>query len=78
MRLEGDWWVAYIALVGDMDGAVEIGRMKVGAIQATPNAGDRFKALCVSILEAMLTETGLTVVDWQERLAPESERAGRA
>ena len=78
MRVEGNWWVAYMATTVNMERAVELGRMHLRALQAVPGGTDRWKALMVDVLGANLAAIGATPLSWDERKAPESERSGRA
>ena len=78
MRVEGDWWVAYAASSENMNDALEMARIRMGAVKSTPDAADRFKSLMMSIMAQMLTDIGATIAEWHEQPAPESERSGQA
>jgi hypothetical protein len=79
MRVEGDWWVAYYAMPNTMDGAIELGRIQMLAVQDKDRRQafmDIMKAFVGDILEEKLGAK----VDWPNppQSAPESERSGRA
>ena len=78
LRVEGDFWVGYCALVGTMDGAFEIGRihMRIVADAARKQA---FMALLQDGMAALIHDVlGGKVGHWDIAAAPEHERAGRA
>lgn len=77
MREEGDWWVAYVATTQNMDGAHEIGRIKIGAAKR-PAIRRAFLDVMVATLETVLGEMGLQPIGWAQGPAPEHERSGRA
>lgn len=78
MRVEGTWWVAYLAERETMVGAIEVARIRLNAAKGSQRVTDGFKALMRDVLESALRDLGATVASWKEEAAPESERAGRA
>lgn len=80
MRVEGDWWVSYYALPDTMDGALELGRVRM-AIVADWQAKELFMALMRDAVSAILkAKTGADPI-WPEphgSPAPEHERAGKS
>jgi hypothetical protein len=78
MRVEGDWWVAYVAKSDDMEGAIELGRISYGLARGHRPIMVGFKDLMIKAMTALLVEQDMTPLAWKERAAPESERSGRA
>ncbi len=77
MRVEGDWWVAYIAPIGTMEGALELGRTRMTIVQDPDRKSafiDVFASFAADVLEAEFGERADMVI----HPAPEHERAGRA
>lgn len=79
MRVEGDWWVAYIAPLTTMEGALELGRvhMRVATIPSQKLVAlEFFKGAMSAAIEAV----GGSDLVWPTgpMPAPEHERAGRA
>lgn len=77
LRAEGDWWVAYAAGTETMDRATEIARIRMSVV-TDDRVKDGFKALMKDALTAILTDIGAPPQSWDERIAPESERSGKA
>lgn len=77
LRVEGDWWVAYFAEPGTMEGAVEMGRVHM-AVVADRARKQAFMALMQSFLADLLSEKTGKTPTFGIRLAPQHERAGRA
>lgn len=79
MRVEGDWWVAYIAKADTMDGAKRLGSILLGIVEQSPACKDAFMALMkVAMGEAIKTVFNQTPTWGEPQAAPEAERAGRA
>lgn len=79
MRVEGNWWVAYMARAGTMDDAKRIGSILMGAVNDNPERKQAFMALMQDVMSDAIKAVTGQVVDWNEpQTAPESERAGRA
>lgn len=79
LRVEGDWWVAYIARLDTMEGALELGRVRmrlVGIASQKAAALDFFKGAMSATLQA----AGGHDLSWPTgpTPAPEHERAGSA
>lgn len=79
MRVEGAWWVAYLAKIGTMDGARELGR--IGMHQAEAPAIKRatlayYQTVVGEIIKGAIGQN----VTWPTppQAAPEHERSGRA
>jgi hypothetical protein len=77
LRIEGEFWVAYVAKLGTMEGAWELGRVLLNAVAGSERQ-DEWKALMVACMGAALIDAGAVIEGWDERTAPESERAGKA
>jgi len=77
-RVEGMWWTVYFAAPDTMDGAVEIARIAMGAVQ-NEERKRAFMELMKDALDEFIEEkTGERPSHWGETRAPESERSGRA
>lgn len=79
MRGEGDWWVAYYAEVGTMDGAHELARVSMGLVREQKRR-DQFIGL-MRELYADLVEGALGIrptFPEPPQPAPEHERSGHA
>lgn len=78
LRVEGNTWMAYIAAVGTMDGAMPIGSITMAAAGTDPGIKQAFMALMTRTMKKLLADQGITAGDFEIRPAPEHERAGRA
>lgn len=79
MRLEGDFWNAYVALLDTMDGAFLIGSIAKGILH-DDKLKDRFMRLMQDAISHGLGAVAGVPVTWPEppHAAPESERSGHA
>lgn len=77
LRVEGEWWVAYLAETATMAGAHEIGRIAFGAARE-PAVKQGFMDLMQLVMTQGLASLGIKVQGVDIRGAPESERSGRA
>jgi hypothetical protein len=77
LRVEGNWWVAYLAETATMAGAHEIGRIAFGAAR-DPAIKRGFMDLMQLVMMQGLESLGIKVESVDVRDAPESERSGRA
>ena len=77
LRVEGSWWVAYVADRDTMKDAREIGRIALAAVRGDA-LRERWKTLMGDVLRFELAEAGLTVARMDEQVAPMSERSGSA
>lgn len=79
-RVEGDFWVAYAAVIDSMKDAVPLGSIRMSIVQDW-QAKEIFMALMRDAMTAVIQDvTGKTVV-WPEpagRPAPEHEKLGQA
>lgn len=79
MRAEGDWWIAYYAKMGTMDGALELGRVRMTIAQVP-----EYKAVTLecykAIVGGMIANIVGADVAWPlpPQDAPEHEKSGRA
>ena len=78
MRVEGDFWNAYAADVGTMDGATLLGSIRMTLVENRPMRDAFMSLMQIGLMELIETRTGTTVTAWDMRAAPETERAGRA
>lgn len=77
LREEGRFWNAYLALPGTMTDAKLVGSIMIGAARKNPAVKEAFQALMQKVLaDAIEDLTGTRPKTWDERPAPESERAG--
>ena len=77
LRVEGDFWNAYIAATDTMDGALLFGSIHMSAA-ADPAVKDMFMTTMSAARVRALTVAGHKPVRMEVRPAPEHERAGRA
>lgn len=79
MRVEGDWWVAYMAQADTMDGAKRLGSILMGIITSSPERKQAFMALMQDAMSGAIKDVFGQTPDWNApQAAPEAERAGRA
>ena len=79
MRVEGDWWVAYMAQKDSMDGATRLGSILMGIVEHNQERKQAFMALMQSAMTDGIKDVFGQTPDWNApQSAPESERAGRA
>ena len=80
MRHEGNFWNAYVAPTGTMDGAILIGSIAFGLVQKDALMKDGFMALMMMGMEATIEKvTGAKTDAWHDPVpAPPHERAGHA
>lgn len=78
-RTEGEWWKAYYALPDTMEGALELGQVKLAAVQ-DPELKNAFIAFMRDVVTVIFRgATGITIPKWNEpEPAPEHERGGSA
>lgn len=78
LRVEGSWWVAYLAPPQTMEGALELGRIRM-SIAENPDRKQRFMQLVQdAVAEVIADTTGSAPEMFETQSAPEHERAGRA
>lgn len=78
MRVEGDWWVCYLAKEGTMEGSIELGRIRLLYVQLNPAHKENFMSLMKSILDDFLKNLfDVENTTWTQRTAAEHERSGR-
>lgn len=78
LRVEGDWWVAYYAMPGSMGDALDLGRIRMAAVQ-DQGRKQAFMTLMQNFVGDILLEIVGEIPDWNDPVgAPEHERAGRA
>lgn len=79
LRVEGAHWVAYIAELGDMKGAVRIGSILMRAVENNTERKEQFMALMRGAMGDAVTTMGGNVMGWNDpHPAPEHEKAWRA
>lgn len=77
MRQEGEWWVAYLAKIGTMDGAMELGRIRMTVVQH-PERKQAFMGIFSGFVADILEAEFGQRPDMPVYPAPEHERSGRA
>lgn len=78
MRVEGDWWVAYLAQADTMDGAKRLGSILLGIAEKNPEHKRVFMELMTAVLADAIEDVFKQQPTWGEpQAAPEAERAGR-
>jgi len=77
MRVEGDWWVAYYAMPDTMEDALDLGRIRMAAVQDQTHK-QAFMTLMQHFVGDIILEIFGEIPDWNDPVgAPEHERAGR-
>ena len=76
LRHEGDWWVAYHARLDTMEGATELGRIRMNLVTADRMLKERFTTLITEAFSVACREAlGLTPEYPKPPMpAPEHER----
>lgn len=79
LREEGELWNAYFAQQGTMDGALFLGSIAMGAVQASAKTKQTFMDLMRDVVNDLLKEkTGHQPTWGDPEPAPEHERSGSA
>jgi hypothetical protein len=78
MRVEGAWWVAYYALPDTMEGAIEMGRVRMSIVQDRARKSAFMAIFSSALAEFMAEQFGVVPYMNAPVAAPEHERAGRA
>jgi hypothetical protein len=79
LRVEGDWWVAYLALENTMDGAKRLGSILMGIVENSHERRQAFQSLMQDVMNDAIKDVFGQTPDWNApQSAPEAERAGRA
>lgn len=78
MRVEGDWWNAYMAGTETMDGATLLASVRMTLV-ATPAERDAYlETIRAVFMKAAGDVLGVELGAGEVREAPEHEKAGRA
>jgi hypothetical protein len=78
MRREGNMWIAYVAALNTMDGAVVIGSIAMAAVIDNPKRKAAFQRMMTDAVAEMIhAQTGQNP-NMIENEAPPNERAGNA
>lgn len=79
MRVEGDWWIAYFAKIGTMDGAIELGRLRM-TLAEEPKIKAATLEYFKGVMSKMMASVNGAKLEWPTppQPAPEHEKAGRA
>lgn len=80
LRVEGEFWNAYVATADTMEGAFLLGSIRMGAVSADLMLKEAFMSLMqIAMASAIKGATGGKVGHWNDPIAaPQHERAGRA
>jgi len=79
LRVEGRWWIAYLAKPRGMEDALEIARVLIRPARENPAIKQAFIDLSKLIIDDATRATGLTIEGWNPpEVAPEDERSGTA
>lgn len=78
-RVEGEFWVAYLARANTMDGAKRLGSILLGAVENSHKRKQAFMDLMQDMMADGIKDVTGQAPNWNEpQPAPEAERAGRA
>lgn len=79
LRVEGDWWVAYVAQADTMNGAMRLGSILLGIVENSPERKQAFMAFMKDAMSDAIKHVFGHSPKWRPpQAAPEAERAGRA
>lgn len=78
LRVEGDWWVAYLARSDTMEGAHRLGSILMGIVETNKERKKAFMDLMKSALSDAIEDIFDQQPTWKQEKAPEAERSGRA
>ena len=78
VRQEGATIQAYAARLNTMDDALTLGSIATGVCEADRSVFDAWVKVMSSALAALLATQGVTVTEFEQRDAPQHERAGNA
>lgn len=78
LRVEGAWWIGYLAKGDTMAEAIELGRMRMALAKVPPAKALFIDALKAGMTAALEAREGTKVTDWITEAAPEHEKTGRA
>ena len=80
LRHEGNFWNAYYALVGSMDGALLLGSIAMAAVTNNPDRKEAFMDMMRGVVSDLLEQNVGVRPDWPDepQTAPEHERAGHS
>ncbi len=79
MRVEGDFWVAYYAMPGTMNGALLLGSARMAFITRDKARKAAFMGMMQEAVADLIEDAVGTRPTWNAPVsAPEHERAGRA
>lgn len=79
MRHEGNWWNAYYAMADSMEGAIQLGSIRMAAVINNPVRKNEFMALMQGAVSDIIEGvTGSAPVTFEITPAPESERSGHS
>lgn len=79
LRVEGDNWVAYYALLDSMVDAIPLGSIRMAAIRDNPARKEAFFGLMREVVADLFEETQGERPTWgKPKPAPEHERGGNA
>ena len=71
MRVEGDWWVAYMAQAETMEGAHRLGSILMTIVENNQDREHTFIALMQSAMTDAITDATGIVPEWDS--APDAE-----
>ena len=79
LRHQGEWWKAYLAVPGTMEGAKLIGSIIIGAVTSNSERKQAFMDLMKAVMsDGVENMTGVRPDHFDEQSAPESERSGHS
>lgn len=80
LRVEGDWWNAYLAQSGTMDDAIHLGSIRFSAVAENDERKQAFMLLMRDVMADLIESAIGQRPIWPDppEIAPEHERAGRA
>jgi hypothetical protein len=71
LRVEDDWWVAYVVTGGDLEQAIEVGRLALDAARLR-TVNELFKAAMIELVRVQLVALGASAVHISQSTAPKA------
>jgi hypothetical protein len=79
LRVEGEFWNAYYARQGTMDGAILLGSIRISVVVENEVVKDDFMALMKQVVAASAKSALGVAMEWGgAEKAPEHERSGHS
>lgn len=79
LRVDGENWIAYYAMLGTMDRAIMLGSIRMSIVTKSPARKQEFMDLMQEVVADLIEEAVGERPNWNRpQGAPENERSGNA